>query len=208
MLKLKRRMHKDIAYAQDLIVSELYKIFPKTVIHGGTAIWRCYKGNRFSEDIDIYIRKDKEKIDKLFENLKKPGFLITKKRIKENSLYSTLIFNRTVVRLEAIFKDKQGIIKEYENSDGQLTTVYTLTPEDLVIEKISAYQNRKKIRDLYDIFFLLRYVKDEKNIRYHIRKFIADIPKPDDEENLKTIILSPPVPSIKEMIDYITRWAE
>jgi len=27
-LKLKKRMHKDVAYAQDIIVEELYKVLP------------------------------------------------------------------------------------------------------------------------------------------------------------------------------------
>ena len=70
-LKLKRKMHKDIAYAQDLIVEEIYNFFPKAVIHGGTAIWRCYNGNRFSEDIDVYIKKDREKIEEFFKTLEK-----------------------------------------------------------------------------------------------------------------------------------------
>jgi len=87
-LKLKRKAHKDIAYAQDLIVEEIYNFFPKAVFHGGTAIWRCYNGNRFSEDIDLYMNKDKNKIEEFFNSLVKKGFKIIKKRVKENSLYS------------------------------------------------------------------------------------------------------------------------
>jgi len=47
-LKLNKRSEREIAYAQDVIVAELYKFFPEAIIHGGTAIWRCYQGNRFS----------------------------------------------------------------------------------------------------------------------------------------------------------------
>jgi len=48
-LKLKRKSHKDIARLQDIVIDVLYKIFPNAILHGGTAIWRCYNGNRFSE---------------------------------------------------------------------------------------------------------------------------------------------------------------
>ena len=162
-LKLKRKIHKDIAYAQDLIVETIYEFFPSAVIHGGTAIWRCYEGNRFSEDIDMYIKKDTEKINALFLTLEKNGFSVSKKRIKENSLYSTLKFNTSIVRFEALFKAiKNPFLKEYETSEGNLINIFTLSPDDLVEEKINTYIERKKIRDLYDLFFLLRYIKENR----------------------------------------------
>lgn len=208
-LTLKRRAHKDIAYAQDLIVESLYSIFSRAVIHGDTAIWRCYSGNRFSEDIDVYIKRDEEKINNLFNSLEKKGFQIIKKRIKENSLYSTLKFNTTIVRFEALFKEiEELIIKEYETSEGLLINVFTLTPEYLIREKISAYQKRRKIRDLYDIFFLLRYVEDKKYIEKELKYFIADFKAPIDEEELKAVILTGPIPTLKDILAYIRKWAK
>ena len=47
-VKLKRETHRRIASAQDLIVQEVYAVFERAVLHGGTAIWRCYNGKRFS----------------------------------------------------------------------------------------------------------------------------------------------------------------
>ncbi|MBU2639783.1 MAG: nucleotidyl transferase AbiEii/AbiGii toxin family protein [Nanoarchaeota archaeon] len=208
-LKLKRRAHKDIAYAQDLIVEGLYDYLPEAVIHGGTVIWRCYQGNRFSEDIDVYIKKDKIKINKFFEHLEKKGFEIKKKRIKENSLYSVLKFNNTLVRFEALFKNiKNPILKEYENSEGMQINIFTLTPEDLIKEKINTYKKRKKIRDLYDIFFLLRHIKESKLINKDLKNFMKNFTPPEDEENLKAIIISGLIPTIKNMLDYIRRWAK
>lgn len=200
-LKLKKKVHQDIAYAQDLIIEEMYHFFPKAVFHGGTAIWRCYSGNRFSEDIDVYL-SSKESINSFFEKLKQKGFKILKKRVKDNSLYSLLEFDRTQVRFEAIFTKKKGILKEYEMVDGNLMTVYTLSPADLLNEKIAACLKRKKIRDLYDIFFLLRYIKETAP------KDLDQIDKVKiiDEDNLSAIILSGLVPTIKEMKDYIKKW--
>ena len=66
ILRLKKSAHKDIAAAQDLIVSALYEVFNDSVLHGGTSIWRCYKGNRFSEDVDAYIPRDIYRVNSFF----------------------------------------------------------------------------------------------------------------------------------------------
>jgi len=203
-LKLKRRSHKEIAYAQDIIVETLYEFFQKAVIHGGTSIWRCYQGNRFSEDIDVYIKKDEKALELFFKALEKKGFKLLKKRIKENSLYSSLQLNDAIVRFEALFKNiKDYTLKEYETSEAVLINVFTLSPEDLMEEKIQAYSKRRKIRDLYDIFFLLRYLKEYKP---SIKSFIENYKSPLDEENLKSIIISGPAPTSQNILEYIKRW--
>jgi len=205
ILRLKKESHKEIAKAQDLIVKELYKVFNDAVLHGGTAIWRCYNGNRFSEDVDVYIKKDEKKLNILFDNLKRNGFFIEKKKISENSLYSNLKFNGTFVKLEALFKRTKGILGNYEESDGNITTVYTLIPEGLINEKINTYLKRLKIRDLYDIFFLLKYVKNENQIEKKIKELIKNFKNPIDEKELKILLLEGIVPSTDEMLNYIQR---
>ena len=52
---LKRRSELKTAQLEDDIVSVLANITNKMALHGGTAIWRCYNGKRFSTDIDAYI---------------------------------------------------------------------------------------------------------------------------------------------------------
>jgi len=204
-LKLKKQIHKNVAVAQDLIIKEMYGIFEKAVLHGGTAIWRCYSGNRFSEDINVYVPKDAEKIETLFENLKRSGFTVERKKIGDNSLYSNLELNRTIVRFEALFKKEEGILKEYETADGNLITVYTLSPETLVKEKVRAYLNRLKIRDLYDVFFLLRHIEDKSAVSKELHKLINGFKNPADEKELKILIIEGLVPSSEKMIEYIKR---
>lgn len=199
ILKLKKESHKNIAAAQDLIIQEMYNVFNDAVLHGGTGIWRCYKGNRFSEDIDVYIKKDIKKIDLLFRNLEKKGFIIVKKKIGGNSLFSELQLNRAFVRFEALFKNVKGSLKEYETADGNLITVYTLTPEEFINEKVDTYLKRLKIRDLYDIFFLLRYTDDKNKLQLLIKEY----KKPVDEKELKVLILEGLIPDSEKMIDYI-----
>ena len=205
-LRLKKARHKEIASIQDLIVEELRKEFEKAVIHGGTAIWRCYGGNRFSEDIDVYVPKDIKKIESLFKNLEKRGLVIERKKVSKNSIYSLLKLGRTAVRFEALFKISAGFLKEYETIDGNLVTIRTLSPEELINEKIGAYLNRLKIRDLYDIFFLLRYVKSKKDVSSNLKKLIWGFKEPIDKNELKILIFEGLVPDTKEMLVYIKRF--
>lgn len=203
ILRLKKNSHKEIAKAQDLIVETLYNIFDNAVFHGGTSIWRCYKGNRFSEDIDVYLTKDLKKINEFFDLLEKKGFIIEKKKITENSIFSTLKLNKENVRFEAIFKKISGSLKEYETAEGNFITVYALIPEELIKEKINAYLNRQKIRDLYDIFFLLRYVENLSSVKKELKELIVKFKNPEDENNLKILILEGLVPNKEKMLEYI-----
>ncbi|MBI4140532.1 nucleotidyl transferase AbiEii/AbiGii toxin family protein [Candidatus Woesearchaeota archaeon] len=208
IVRLKKEAHKNVAEAQDMIVRELYSVFDDAVLHGGTAIWRCYQGNRFSEDIDVYLSKDVNKINTLFLNLQKKGFLVEKKKITEHSLYSRLKWNRTFVELEALFKKVNGCLKEYETAEGNLVSVYTLTPEELISEKIDTYLGRRKIRDLYDIFFLLKYIIDFREIKAKAGYLIKNFNPPIDEKELKVLILEGLVPTSQKMMEYIknTKW--
>ena len=206
ILRLRKEIHKKIAEAQDLIVQEMLNSFNSVVLHGGTAIWRCYKGNRFSEDIDVYIQKDINKINLFFKNLEKKGFVIKKKRIKENSLFSDLQFNRVSVKFEALFKNVKGVLKDYETIEGNYIVLYSLTPEELIAEKENAYIKRLKIRDIYDIFFLLKYVDDKNKIKMQIQKLFKEFKSPVDEKELKILVLEGIAPNYKEILDYVKRW--
>lgn len=204
--QLKKQAHRDIARAQDIIVETLYISFNAAVMHGGTAIWRCYGGNRFSEDIDVYLPKDVQKLDAFFKKLQQRGFRLEKKKIGENSLYSQLLLNRTAVRFEAIWKKKEGTLKDYSTAEGNSITIYTLLPEELIAEKVQAYLQRRKIRDLYDIIILLRVVKDPSAVRPELQRLIAAFQPPVDGQELAVLILEGVVPSPQKMFDYIKNW--
>ncbi len=207
-LKIRRRFHREIAWAQDVIVEVLYSVFPRAVLHGGTAIWRCYGGNRFSEDLDVYLEKRIEKVNQLFDEIKRRGFEIQKRRVKESSLFSTLQLGGARVRLEGLFKRVGGVLREYETCEGNLLTVYALSPEKLLEEKVEAYLARYKVRDLYDAFFLLRLVEKSKNTVSAVSKMIKGFRTPVDEKELKTVVLYGAVPSAREMFEYMKRWVK
>ncbi len=204
--RLKKQAHRDIAKAQDIIVETLYLVFTDAVIHGGTAIWRCYQGNRFSEDVDVYLPKDKEQVAQFFEKLQQRGFEIDKKKIGEVSIYSQLHLNRTAVRFEAIFKQIDGHLKDYETAEGNWVSIYTLTPAELIKEKVAAYLGRRKIRDLYDIIVLLRHVSVAADIQKDLNRLIVGFKEPLDEEELAVLILEGLIPTTSKMLEYIKNW--
>ena len=203
ILELKKTRYKNIAIAQDLIIEELFKVFGNAVLHGGTAIWRCYKGNRFSEDVDVYIPREINKLNFLFNKLMKRGFKVTKKKISKNSLYSELELNRTKIRFEAIFKSVRGELIDYLTADGNVITIYSLSAEQIINEKVDAYLKRLKIRDFYDVFFLIKHVKKEKEIMGGLNKLVKNYKRPIDEKELKVLIIKGLVPQTGDMLMYI-----
>ncbi len=207
-LKLGKKAEKEIAYAQDTIVKELYKFFPNAIIHGGTGIWRCYQGNRFSEDVDVYINKDIRKINEFFKSLEIAGFKIIKKKIKENSIYSELKLDNTPTRFEATFQNKKLFSKKYETAESFFINVYTLSPEDFVLEKVETYLKRRKIRDLYDISFMLNYVEDREKVKECLKNLIKNYEKPKDGANLRNIVIIGAVPSSDQILMEIERWVK
>jgi len=204
--RIKRKNHAEIARLQDMVIEIIYRTMSRAVLHGGTAIWRCYSGSRFSDDIDMYLEKNEKAIENFFNELKSAGFSVSKREVGENSIYSVIELGGVTVRFEAVFKKVLGIVKEYETYEGMLMNVYTLLPEELILEKISAYEKRRKIRDLFDIFFLLRYADNPGKIRTRLKAFVDGFTKPVDEGELKVIVLFGAIPSRTQMLDYIKRW--
>jgi len=207
--KLKKRMHKTIALVQDLLVMEIYDSFSSAVIHGGTAIWRCYGSNRFSEDVDFYFppRLKKARFEDLQTSLKGKGFSILKFKKTDNSIFAKFSNLNAVVRLEVLFKGvKDFVTKDFEMSDGTSILVNTLKPEEMVKEKISAYLKRRKTRDLYDVFYLVKSVEDKEKVRDELADFLKKFRKPADEREFKALIISGSIPKPGEMLGAIQRW--
>ncbi len=203
--RIRKELHKNIAFAQDILIEETIKVIPSTVFHGGTCIWRCYGGKRFSEDLDFYFPKNKSLIEKLFKNLENKGFEIKKKKISDRSVYSELKYGRVSVKLEATFQNIKGVLLDYEKVDGTIISIYGLAVEQLLNEKIKTYLSRKKIRDIYDVFFLMRLVGNVSLIDKNIKKVIDEKDIPEDVEDLKVLLLEGVVPNFNELKEYIKR---
>jgi len=208
--KLRKKIHRQIALAQDILINEVYRVFPKAILHGGTAIWRCFGSSRFSEDLDFYLPSfPKEKISQLLKNLEKIGFFNLKFRQTKNAIFSQFEYLGAIIRFEALAKKIQNYkTASFEMIDGSFIVVNILPLKDLLEEKINSYLARQKIRDLYDIFFLLKFAKKDNQIKKLLKNFLKKFSEPKDEKELKTLIISGAVPKKEDMIEEIKKWVK
>ena len=100
---------------------------------------------------------------------------------------------------------KAAIVRSYEKADGSFMDVLTLAPEDLLLEKIDAYRNRRFIRDIYDVYHLSNYVKDEKMVKTSVLGLLESLAPPIDEENLKAIVYAGNIPSFGQIVEALKR---
>ena len=205
---LKRRSQLETAQLEDDIISVLANITNKMALHGGTAIWRCYNGKRFSTDIDAYIWAEGFK-DKFINAAEMIGVEVTKFREK-GVTFIHVKKNNTEIKIEPRNVEKDAILMPYERVDGSKINILALSPEDLVKEKIDAYRDRRAYKDLYDITVLLNSVKYSGRVKKELSEFAKDIPNPNERvqsySEFKAVIYAGLVPSYEKMSDFIKRW--
>ncbi len=204
---LRKKEYRDIASLQDEIIEILYRTENSIVLHGGTVVWRCFGGKRFSTDIDAYMTNlEIEKLKKTMISAAS-DYDINMKKIKDtgNLLFMVFETGETNLKVEINHK-KKGLnttVTRFEKADGTYTDVLTLPPEDLILEKINAYSDRRFIRDIYDIYILSSYVENPEKIREKTTEFLKNIKKPLNENQLAALIYEGPVPSFNNMITII-----
>lgn len=193
-----------IAALQDEVTRIIFDTVAATM-HGGTAIWRCYGGSRFSEDIDLYMDKDTY-LKKAVNRLALSGLRIRFNRRRNGTVYHDVFEGTTKISLQTRISKKKGILAMYERIDGVKMDIYSLSPGDLIKEKIDTYTDRRLIRDVYDIMVLTRSVTDKAKVAGVLGDFLLKINKPNDENILKELIYTGVIPSFDEIVIYLKRW--
>jgi predicted nucleotidyltransferase component of viral defense system len=171
-------------------------------------VWRCYNGKRFSTDIDVYIWAEDFK-DKFASEAERMDIDVTKFREK-GVTFIHVRKNDTEIKVEPRNVEKSAILMPYERVDGSKINILVLSPEDLIIEKIEAYSDRRAYKDLYDITILLNSVKEPDKIKKELLKFTKNIPTPNEDTQsymeFKSVIYAGIVPTYQKMVDLIKRW--
>ncbi|MBI5635757.1 nucleotidyl transferase AbiEii/AbiGii toxin family protein [Candidatus Micrarchaeota archaeon] len=204
--KLKKQLHVKVGFLQDEVMRIVYEIDENAVLHGGTSIWRCYGGNRFSEDLDFYSGKMREIMLQLPKIASERSLIVAKLKKTVNAVYCKIENNEAQVRLEAVKPPKATpVIAAYQLMNGSSLQILSLSPEQLIEEKISAYKNRRLIRDAYDLLQLSANASLGEAQKRGLIKFIEEIEAPLDEENLKAIVYQGAVPSFKQIIEALKR---
>ncbi len=204
--KLRKQLHVKTGFLQDEVMQIVYGIDSKAVLHGGTSIWRCYGGNRFSEDLDFYSNKIPEIIAQLPKIAFERSLTVVKLKKTGNALYCKIENNEAQVRLEAVKPPKTTpVIAAYQTMGGSSLQILSLSPEQLIEEKIGAYKNRRLIRDAYDLLQLSANARLGEEQKAGLMKFIEEIEAPLDEENLKAIVYQGAVPSFAQILEALKR---
>lgn len=201
-IRLKDPRQVALARLQDVLVEAIIETEPNIIFHGGTAIWRCYNGNRFSDDIGIYAT-DKQ-IKKLNMNL---TWALSKRGARmEYPVYTdraiTVTGENAKSRLEAMKTPKgvKPVQAEYVRADGSKLFVNTLSIQGFIAEKAATYVKRRYVRDIYDLYHLVAAERLGSKAKAMLKRFVSEMDKPIDEGKLKDLVYTGVAPSFETMI--------
>ena len=176
--RLKRLSIKNAEkdYLQDLMLFSIYSNVGKELIFkGGTCLYKIYKLNRFSEDLDFTLTKRievKKLADKIVSDL---SLINIKSKIKEIKEYKNEINVRVLIngplykgnketqcfiplnislREQPLLEpNKESIISLYKEIPN--FEIFTMQEREILAEKVRAIFTRTKPRDIYDLWFLV-----------------------------------------------------
>jgi len=182
-------------YFQDLILFNLYRIVGREFIFkGGTCLYKVYKLNRFSEDLDFTVTK-KINIDKIMRailySIQSLNISVMIKEMEkfQNQINIRLAFrgplyngakeSMSVVVLNLSSREKPILQPKREMvmplyKDIPVFEVFAMDENEILIEKIKTILERNKPRDVYDLWFLLKMRGlrvDKKLLLKKIRRF-------------------------------------
>ena len=166
-------------YFQHVFLSELYKLpdAEKMLFKGGTALRIMYGSPRFSEDLDFSlfgVRENEVKhfVESLFlkvlAEIERIGVKVEigeKTGTTSGGYFGVVTFHISdypliEIEINASLRNGKKIKGEVDSVVNDFTPSYNIThlpQEDIVEEKIfGALVGRKKPRDFYDLYFLMR----------------------------------------------------
>lgn len=165
-------------YFQHLFLSQLYRIegAENILFKGGTALRIIYGSRRFSEDLDFSIFKTEPYQQKAFiENIftealveiERIGILVelgpkpgpTSEGYYGDATFKIYDYPPVVVSINVSSRNGQSVKGEVDSIPNDFVPIYNvfhLQQENLVEEKIDALLERKKARDFYDLYFIMR----------------------------------------------------
>lgn len=165
------------------------KFLDVLIFTGGTMLRLCYGLNRYSLDLDFWLYKEID-LNNYFNKLKE--FLNKYYTIKdaENKFYTMLFEIKSMdyprsLKIEIrkrLEKVKTEISIAYSKHSNKQVLVRTLALEEVMKAKIKAFLQRKEMRDVFDIEFLLKRgieIKATKEELKEMLKIIKSFKKSD-----------------------------
>lgn len=173
-------------YLQDLILFTIYsQLGEELIFKGGTCLYKIYKINRFSEDLDFTLNEEiniNKFTNQIISNL---NLLSIVAKIKETTEYRNqtnikLLINGPLYRgnkqnqcfIPLNISKREKIMleprREYLFSlYKEITTfqAFTMQEKEILAEKVRAIFTRMKPRDIYDLWFLLHVKKVDFDVQ-------------------------------------------
>lgn len=158
-------------YVQHLFLSYFYKQkrADKIYFKGGTALRLIYNSPRFSEDLDFSsslkdIKVIEQAVVETLAGIEREGIQTEIEEVKETTggYLATANFKTnghvTPIQTEISFRNdkKAGEVATVTSDFLPLYTIVQLSKDQLVEGKVTALLSRKKPRDFYDLYFMLR----------------------------------------------------
>ena len=162
-------------YLNDICLNEISRYRTALVFKGGTALYKFYKLNRFSEDLDFSINKRKFDYEMLKKRVGRSfGLLnieVVTAQLEAHQRGATIVFmikgplyngsRESLARLPMDFSSRE---RPREHKMVQYRSLYNEIPpmeicvmdkEEITAEKVRAILTRNKPRDVFDLWFLL-----------------------------------------------------
>lgn len=164
-------------YCLKMFLYSYYKVFQEAVFKGGTCLRYLYGIERFSEDLDFNLATDpiafKGQVHKVLRELGLVGMecnLVREETFEDafaceiafkGPLHRELSQSLNKIRLDAGIRTGtlrepawRLIASEYPETRERFMAL-AMREEEMLVEKVVALMERRKGRDLYDVWFLL-----------------------------------------------------
>jgi predicted nucleotidyltransferase component of viral defense system len=147
--------YSNIELHKKIILEFLHYLNKETnrfILKGGTALYLCYGLDRFSEDIDL--DSEKGNISNLVKN-----FCKFKRFSQPNEKKNTTHGQRFMIdygvedqllKIETSHRDKID-----KKAITKINNILVFKLDELIIKKCNAFFERDKIRDLYDVCYVV-----------------------------------------------------
>ncbi len=169
--------HIEKDYLSDLILLSISRHTKEELIFkGGTCLFKFYKLDRFSEDLDFTLKKELDitrLLNRIVSDLKVFGIECEIKKMKQthNAIMITLRIkgpfytgdDKTIATMRIDINTKSTIelkplVQRYISlyPDIPIFSIIIMQEKEILSEKIRAILTRTKARDIYDLWFLLK----------------------------------------------------
>lgn len=220
-------------YCQHLFLSLFYRKngSEKIVFKGGTALRLIFKSPRFSEDLDfsasnsgrVTVAEINRLIDSTLKEIQNEG-IESEKQLNPGTQGETTGGYFAIIKLKMLEFDSEIKIQISFRSPNEIESNNTMVSNEffapyiivylkeslLVSEKIGALLERKKPRDFFDLYFILRtplatHIPKRVNLKNDLLKVISEA---DDLKELKIFLPISFHPLIKDFKERLQKEVE